>query len=98
MKKTMLFYRNYFGFESPFQVLIDGTFCKEALKVKVDIREQLPKYLDSEVNLLTTACARMECELFGSSHGKSETCVICILSVFFLFYKNTVILLQQQRP
>jgi len=81
MKKTMLFYKNYFGFESRFQVLIDGTFCKEALKVKVDIREQLPKYLDSEVDLLTTACARAECELFGSSHGKSHTCVMRILPV-----------------
>lgn len=31
--KTINFYKNNFGFRTPFQVLIDATFCFTALKV-----------------------------------------------------------------
>lgn len=68
MKKTMQFYKNNFGFEIPYKILIDGTFCKEALKNKVNIKEQLPKYFDSQLDLFTTYCAKAECEQFGMTY------------------------------
>lgn len=53
-KKTISFYKYNFGFREPFQILIDGTFCQAALKNKIQIKEQMPKYLMGEVQLCTT--------------------------------------------
>ncbi|KAL1458187.1 hypothetical protein WDU94_008355 [Cyamophila willieti] len=61
------FYCNNFGFRKPFQVLIDGTFCFEALKSKLNIRDQIPKYFDTDVKLLTTPCIINETEKLGPS-------------------------------
>ena len=73
VKKMLFFCKTNFGFEPPYKVLIDGTFCKEALVYKVNIREQLPKYLEADARLLTTACAKAECEKYGSTYGKEYT-------------------------
>lgn len=53
-KKTISFYKYNFSFREPFQILIDGTFCQAALKNKIQIKEQMPKYLMGEVQLCTT--------------------------------------------
>lgn len=53
-KKSIIFYKYNFSFRQPFQVLLDGTFCQAALKNKIQIKEQLPKYLMGEVHLCTT--------------------------------------------
>lgn len=53
-KKNMGFYKNHFHFREPFQVLLDGTFCQAALRNKIQIREQLPGYLDGATQLCTT--------------------------------------------
>lgn len=66
VRKILTFYRSSFGYHSPFQVLVDGTFCRAALNCKVNISEQLPKYLDAEVKLCTTQCVLAECEALGS--------------------------------
>ena len=65
IKKTLNFYKTNFGLSAPYRVLIDGTFCKAALTNKINIREQLPKYLDAEVQICTTVCVKKECEAFG---------------------------------
>lgn len=65
VRKILTFYRGYFDYRSPFQVLVDGTFCRAALNCKVSISEQLPKYLDAEVKLCTTRCVLAECEALG---------------------------------
>lgn len=59
-KKTLSFYKYNFGFREPFQILVDGTFCQAALKNKIQIREQMPKYFMGEVQLCTTSCALKE--------------------------------------
>ncbi|XP_041867444.1 rRNA-processing protein UTP23 homolog [Melanotaenia boesemani] len=65
-KKTISFYKYNFNFREPFQILIDGTFCQAALKNKIQIKEQLPKYLMGEVQLCTTNCALKELETLGN--------------------------------
>ena len=45
VKKILNFYKNNFGIEPPFRVLVDGTFAFRALKAKVNIANELPKYL-----------------------------------------------------
>ncbi|XP_037650002.1 rRNA-processing protein UTP23 homolog [Sebastes umbrosus] len=64
-KKTISFYKYNFSFREPFQILIDGTFCQAALKNKIQIKEQMPKYLMGEVQLCTTNCALKELETLG---------------------------------
>ncbi|XP_077362591.1 rRNA-processing protein UTP23 homolog [Festucalex cinctus] len=64
-KKTLSFYKYNFNFREPFQILIDGTFCQAALKNKIQIKEQMPKYLMGEVQLCTTNCALKELENLG---------------------------------
>ncbi|XP_029370293.1 rRNA-processing protein UTP23 homolog [Echeneis naucrates] len=65
VKKNISFYKYNFNFREPFQILIDGTFCQAALKNKIQIKEQMPKYLMGEVQLCTTSCALKELETLG---------------------------------
>ncbi|XP_061681203.1 rRNA-processing protein UTP23 homolog [Syngnathoides biaculeatus] len=64
-KKTLSFYKYNFNFREPYQILIDGTFSQAALKNKIQIKEQMPKYLMGEVQLCTTNCALKELETLG---------------------------------
>lgn len=66
VQRLLSFYRNNFGFAKPFKVVADGTFCLAALENKINLREQLHKYLNEEVLLLTTACVLRELHLLGS--------------------------------
>lgn len=68
-RRTLTFYKSNYGFVPPYKILLDGTFCKQALAFKVNIMEQLPKYMDAQVTLMTTACAKAECATFGSTPG-----------------------------
>ncbi|KJH46187.1 hypothetical protein DICVIV_07748 [Dictyocaulus viviparus] len=48
------------------KVLVDGTFCNAALTNKINLREQLPKYLMDDVEIVTTKCVIAELERLGS--------------------------------
>ena len=66
----MSLYKNNFGFREPYQVLLDGTFCQVALAHKVNIQDQLPRYLSGQCKLLTTACVIEETKRLGKPiHG-----------------------------
>ena len=43
VSKVLSYYKQHFGFHSPYLVLIDGTFCAGCLTAKVNIKDQLPK-------------------------------------------------------
>lgn len=64
-KNLLSAYRNFFGFREPYNVLIDGTFCKLSVQHKVEIKEQMTKYLQSEIQCYTTRCVLKELELLG---------------------------------
>ncbi|XP_061597729.1 rRNA-processing protein UTP23 homolog [Cololabis saira] len=64
-KKTISFHKYNFSFREPFHILLDGTFCQAALKNKIQIKEQMPKYLMGEVQLCTTNCALKELDTLG---------------------------------
>lgn len=63
--RVLTYYKNFHQLEPPYKVLLDGTFCKAALSFKINIAEQLPKYLDCEVKIKTTRCVVRECKSFG---------------------------------
>ncbi|XP_046840114.1 rRNA-processing protein UTP23 homolog isoform X3 [Xenia sp. Carnegie-2017] len=67
VKKYIKFFKNSFGIFEPYQVIVDGTFCQAALLNKINIKEQLPKYLDANVQLLTTDCVVNELQNLGGS-------------------------------
>ncbi|XP_075991863.1 rRNA-processing protein UTP23 homolog [Anticarsia gemmatalis] len=70
VQKYLRFYYNNYGFHQPYQVLLDGTFCFAAFKEQINIREQIPKYLNSQAKLLTTRCIIMETEKIAKkTHG-----------------------------
>ncbi|XP_038057428.1 rRNA-processing protein UTP23 homolog [Patiria miniata] len=64
-RRHLGFYKNVFNFREPHLVLVDGTFTCVALRHQTNIKEQLPKYLDGEVQLLSTRCAITETESLG---------------------------------
>jgi rRNA-processing protein FCF1 len=64
-KKVMTFYKHHFGLEPPYNVIVDASFVREALRNKVDIWTQMPHYLCATVRLFTTTCALREIEAFG---------------------------------
>ncbi|KAI2551122.1 UTP23 small subunit processome component [Homo sapiens] len=59
-KKHLGFFRNNFGVREPYQILLDGTFCQAALRGRIQLREQLPRYLMGETQLCTTSISQ-EC-------------------------------------
>jgi len=65
VRKVLKFYKNNFNLNPAYKILVDGTFCKAALTCKVNISEQLPKYLEGETSIYTTSCIIAECEAFG---------------------------------
>ncbi|KAL4720854.1 hypothetical protein ACJJTC_016723 [Scirpophaga incertulas] len=70
VQKYLKFYYNNYGFHQPYQILIDGTFCFSAFKEQINVREQLPKYLNAQVKLLTTRCIIIETEKVAKkAHG-----------------------------
>lgn len=59
-RRVLSFYYHNFGLHEPYQVLVDGTFCQAALKGKIQLKEQLPKYLGGTVQLVNTKCVISE--------------------------------------
>ena len=43
VSKILDYYKQNFGYHSPYLVLIDGTFCAGCLAAKVNIKDQIPK-------------------------------------------------------
>lgn len=65
VNRHLNFYNNNFGFRHPYQLLVDGTFCYAALKNQVNIADNLSRYLQADLKLLTTQCAIIEAESLG---------------------------------
>lgn len=63
--KIINFYKNNFGLREPYHFLLDGSFCHAALENKVNLQEQIPKYLNGSAKIITTVCAVRETELVG---------------------------------
>ena len=71
LRKVLHFYKMNYNILEPYQILIDGTFAQEALKCKINLADQIPKFFDKKkCQLLTTTCALHETEALGSiTHG-----------------------------
>jgi len=65
LKRRLDFFKTNFSFQTPYTLLVDGTFCFTALAHKVNIREQIPKVLEDNVKILTTPCIVTETEKMG---------------------------------
>ncbi|CAH1183653.1 unnamed protein product [Phaedon cochleariae] len=63
--KHLGFFTHNYGFRQPYQILVDGTFCLTALNNKINIADNIPRYLQADVKLITTQCAIIEMENLG---------------------------------
>ncbi|GAB1599851.1 rRNA-processing protein UTP23 homolog, partial [Argonauta hians] len=81
VKKILAFYKNYFKFRTPYQVLVDGTFCLAALNSHLDINEDISRYFHSEIRLFTTSCVIAEAhnleKLFPGLLQQLRNCQVC---------------------
>ncbi|KAK6022369.1 hypothetical protein OSTOST_11940 [Ostertagia ostertagi] len=64
--RILTFFKYNYKISPPFRVLVDGTFTNAALANKINLREQLPKYLGGDVEIVTTKCVLAELESLGS--------------------------------
>ncbi len=61
-KRILNFFRMNYNVKPPYNVLLCGTFVVNCISEKVNIRDQLPKYLAAETNFYTTSCCIQELE------------------------------------
>ncbi|XP_034099733.1 rRNA-processing protein UTP23 homolog [Drosophila nasuta] len=73
--KTLVFFASNFDYREPYQVLVDATFCQAALQHKIGIEEQIRKYFQCNVKLLTTQCVILEAEALGAPLTGATTIV-----------------------
>ena len=50
-RRHLSLYRNIFNFREPYLILVDGTFTRMALIHQTNIKDQLPKYLNGEIQV-----------------------------------------------
>jgi U3 small nucleolar RNA-associated protein 23 len=67
-KRIMNFFHFNYQYNEPHNILVDGTFCQAALQSKINLREQLPKYLDTGVEIFTTKCVLEELSRFSLTY------------------------------
>ncbi|KAI6226956.1 Protein of unknown function DUF652 domain containing protein [Aphelenchoides besseyi] len=65
-RRIMTFFHYNYKYNEPYKVLLDGTFCQAALQNKINLREQMPKYIDAPVELYTTNCVIEELKRLGN--------------------------------
>jgi len=74
-KKILNFFHFNYQYNEPYNILVDGTFCQAALQSKINLREQLPKYLGTGVEIFTTKCVLEELKLLGHElYGALRVC------------------------
>ncbi|RCI06777.1 Small subunit processome component [Rhizopus stolonifer] len=55
-KKIIHGYCVGFGFRPPFQVVVDGEFCKKALEKKIYVKDALPDLVGEKTRIVVTEC------------------------------------------
>lgn len=61
-QRILSFYQHNFDLKAPYKVLLDGTFCHAALDGKVNVKEQIPKYIGTDTTIYSTQCIILEVE------------------------------------
>jgi len=88
--KILKYFHLNFGFRRPFNMLIDGTFCAGCLEAKVNIKEQMPKYIGEGVKLVTTGCCITEIESLGSPQLYGATLILKGMPLFRCDHKKPI--------
>jgi len=64
-RKILNVYKTIFNFHEPYLILIDGTFCQNAIKFKIDLKDSISKYFGSDIQCCTTKCVLNELKELG---------------------------------
>lgn len=60
--KLLRNFQELYDFAPPYRIIVDSTFARQALDFKINLSEQMPKYIDDEFELCTTHCVKAELE------------------------------------
>eukprot|EP00741_Cyanophora_paradoxa_P000385 tig00000404_g376.t1 len=69
IRKILQWYRISFGFEAPFNILVDGPFIQAALKGKIFLKEQLPKLCEDRAYPDILLCILQDIRKRGEAFG-----------------------------
>lgn len=64
-QRYLTFFKQQFYFQPPYKILVDGTLAQAALAMKVNLKEQLPKYFEENCRIIVTPCTLIETERLG---------------------------------
>ncbi|CAO3607948.1 unnamed protein product [Mucor hiemalis] len=64
-KKIIHAYSVGFGFRAPYQIILDGDFCKVALEKQIYIKDELPVLLGGTTRLVVTECILQDIKARG---------------------------------
>ncbi|KAF9514234.1 hypothetical protein BS47DRAFT_1259450, partial [Hydnum rufescens UP504] len=67
-RKLMNLYSISFGFRTPYQVLVDASFCAHAAQNKIDVEKQLDTVFQGQTKPMITQCCIVELYKLGSEH------------------------------
>ncbi|KAG0740361.1 hypothetical protein G6F57_009851 [Rhizopus arrhizus] len=68
IKKTVHSYCIGFGFRPPFQVVLDGEFCRAALEKQVYVKDALPELLGGLTRIVVTDCILQDIKSKGHDY------------------------------
>ena len=66
-RKILNVYKTIFNFHEPYLILIDGTFCQNAIKSKINIKENISRYFSADIQCCTTKCVLHELQELGDA-------------------------------
>ncbi|GAA5815689.1 hypothetical protein MFLAVUS_009202 [Mucor flavus] len=73
-KKTVHAYTVGFGFRPPYQILLDGDFCKAALEKHIFIKDELPVLMTGLTRLVVTDCILQDIK--GRGHDYTSAYIL----------------------
>lgn len=67
-ERDIEFYKTYFGFKSPFKVLLDGTFLHQSYTQRLgDVQQYLSTFLGAPAKPFVTSCVLAELTIIGEA-------------------------------
>jgi U3 small nucleolar RNA-associated protein 23 len=83
VRKKLGWFRTIFKISTPYKVLVDPDFLKEALTRKIFVREELPKFLQDKAYMVITSCIFKQLKKLGDQYsgaalmGKRLQRIVC---------------------
>jgi U3 small nucleolar RNA-associated protein 23 len=71
-RRRLAFYRATYGFQAPFNVLVDGTAVQTSINLNVSLDDEVPKVLGGRAQLLVPSAVLVELKSLGQQYSDAE--------------------------